>query len=1319
MDAASLGGDIRPLLTEILAYLNLSSGAADPRFRGNLVSVSARWEELQPGTAAWPGLPCLLRRELDGLRSTSAAFTETTQVEAALRLAWEALPAAYRRHHGDLLAHYTDDDLFRPLFLARAAEAVLHQGPPWNEEQRIVEGALGELNDYIGYRPVAVLHNGRRMEPYEQERVCPLPLYFRGVGVAAGRYRPLLRQALDVLAATNHELCEAAGFDLELLDELALDPRSYDFDHPANKRPNHLFGMWDPHTIDGRGRYRRFVLHSVTLEAILARVDAPGELPPEEALWEAGVLLAGVILMASGTSGWGPGAHDSSVTLANLLPSIVRYRDAYYQQWLTQVSAARAERLREEAARLRQPFGAARQHLNRQLAKLRATQMQHVCLAQLFARMGYPEASLRQAEVVPVASARMLCRIDCRLAQGHHALDRGELEQAAACLPDIEDLLQRAVQCGALVDPWNVLGFGGQFSLFPALENTVRDHRVDVLVRLMERIFGLQARVWKEAASTGQDRLAELIDASCAALARWWDQFGATTIEDIDGISGHEAWLSASEVAKALRAWFAAGEAAGDIGFWRQHVESLPSSQAYALVVETLLERRDHVAASALLVQWVSLADAIELDDDDNSFHELAARWLCGVLDGPPAAEGAGTAPSSIERWQRVRRFFDYLEANAEEWWSVPRFPGDAPEMEDVPELPSGDEDLDDDDPSAGLFNAAYEDVVYRDSASDGQEGETIEGGGLPQSDYEMDFEAERLEGRLAFLATVARLWRMAAAADTEEGPAAEARRAALEVWFHQARRNEEGLLRLLQEIHSHRIPDPTGSHDSLVEYDRRRAVKEALLDRVGATCVVTRDSARVMRARLTAEGACPLPGWRAQHAVLIRAAMAGDAAEVRRLFPEWLATLRGQPLLYLPIGKRGEPAKIIEARSLLRAVRDLLRALPRLGLLAEAIGLLDAAQESERLHPVGPGGVTEFDRLFQDGLQALVETLVEVSAGWRAADDTPAAAEAVDAHLVDCLQSLTEALLQRWLAHSNNLRLSSLEHVADEQRFAAVASFVQAYGRDLFTPRFLNLGNLRAILHQGVDAFLTKLAEDPEPDYGGKLLAAIGPDIPREEAATRLRIVVEAVVENFAEYRDYNATTTQSDHGEMLHVLLDFLRLKASYERVAWNLRPIALTHEVLVRQGRVEAAALWRQSLVERTSEVADQHLHAVTLLERKHGMRLATVADRLAERFVRPLEIDRLKALVAPAIEESRRGLPPAAFVTLEEEADAVAAQPCGAGLDMPAWIIDLQEEVTVAAAAGRQDGSSLDWTRRVPRRAMSLEEVQRQCSPQAPA
>ena len=63
---------------------------------------------------------------------------------------------------------------------------------------------------------------------------------------------------------------------------------------------------------------------------------------------------------------------------------------------------------------------------------------------------------------------------------------------------------------------------------------------------------------------------------------------------------------------------------------------------------------------------------------------------------------------------------------------------------------------------------------------------------------------------------------------------------------------------------------------------------------------------------------------------------------------------------------------------------------------------------------------------------------------------------------------------------------------------------------------------------------------------------------ISRREAVGHLTLILEAIVENYGEYRDYNSTTTQSDRGEMLYMLLDFLRLRTQYDRVCWHLKPV-----------------------------------------------------------------------------------------------------------------------------------------------------------------
>ena len=103
----------------------------------------------------------------------SSAFADVSQAEAAIGLLFDQLLPAYRRHHQDLLAHLSEAELWQPFFLARGFEAILAQRGPWDEGDRVVAGALKQLNDYLGHRPIAVVENRRRGEPYEHERVRP------------------------------------------------------------------------------------------------------------------------------------------------------------------------------------------------------------------------------------------------------------------------------------------------------------------------------------------------------------------------------------------------------------------------------------------------------------------------------------------------------------------------------------------------------------------------------------------------------------------------------------------------------------------------------------------------------------------------------------------------------------------------------------------------------------------------------------------------------------------------------------------------------------------------------------------------------------------------------------------------------------------------------------------------------------------------------------------------------------------------------------------------------------------------------------------
>ncbi len=1331
--ATSIGSEV---WQEVLGYLNFSSGTPDPRF---LRELNLLFDQVEAAGTPSGESAGIVRRQLEEnlveLSRRSTAFAESEQARAVLWLVFDHVLPAYREHHRDLLFHLSDADLLRPFFIGRVAEAVLSEGAPWDEIERIVPAAVARLNDFIGYRPVAVLHSSQKIEPYPHERVRPIPLYIAGAGVSTGRYRQLISQALDLLRNTDPALLEAAWFSPDLLDELAIDPRAYDFNHPVNKRPNYHFGQWDPHHLDRQGRYRRFVLQQVTLDAILERVEAAGSVPREELLFEAATVLAGIILMASGTSGDSPQAHDSSTTLGTLLPRIAAYRDEFYRQLFERLKGSHAERLQAEAASLHQPLAAARQHLNAQLSRRRALQLQHVALAQLFARLGFPEAALRQVQVVPAVSARIVCQIQCLVTATHRAAERGQLVEGLACCDQIEDLLQRGIGCGAIIDPWNILGFGGQFSLFPAVENSIPDPRVEELLEIMESIFGAQARLWHQAAASQETQVLARLPEQFRKLAEWWDRFASDAISGIRWVSGREAYSAARRVAEALSASQQAGASGGDLNFWRPYVEEFDSPQAYAWVVEALLERRDLSAAMALLIHWLGQADHVRLEEGSHSFHALAARWMqlalsrCGASESRPAASAAlasssAAGPDCTRRL--VKRFFELAEANADNYWDPPRLESAGavrrPADEESAVADPGADPADDED---DLFHAAYDEMVYRDSTADGIEGSLLEGGGNP-TDLEVEEESNRLASRLAFLTTLGRLWKQVAVAQLSLDDGAAPISDALPAWRERADENARELSRLAKDLSQQQVPRPTSSYESLVEFDRRMSLKETMSEKVIATWLAMDEAQQFLHAAeqgKTPSDVSAASSKRSQDATplddpiarLWHATLAADGATARQAWGPFLAAVRARPLLYVRLAKGGEPDKIVQVRSLQQLFRELLQRLPRLGMLRETCQLIQTARAMERDHPLGPGAVTEFDRLFEIGFKAIVETVVESSARWPKSSQWRTSAESaedVDSDLIDCLQQVTEALLPQWGSHSHTLRLSVLEKVASEKDWKELVDFVKRYGHDLFTQTFLGFGNLRAILHEGVDAWLDQLIADPEAQEELQLVAELDGRLPRAQARKHLSLVIEAIVENYAEYRDYNATTTQSDRGELLYTLLDFLRVKAGYDRIHWNLRPVTMVHEVLVRRGYESAARMWCRAMAKETSATAEQQLRRLTELQKKYGMRLSTVADRLGEHFIRPLAIDRVRALVRPSADEARRGLHPKAFTQLEAEASELAEEPTGAGLDLPDWLSMLEDEVERASGLAHRQESMLAAVERLPRVELSWEEIQKQ-------
>ena len=332
-------------LRRLAGYVNFSSGTSDPATLAawNDVYGAASRGDPMTGPAAWLVVKDWLCETLAALKEDQPAFRDCQQAQRVIALLWSELLPAYLDFHRDLLFHQEPELLFNGFFMARAADALLSVGLD-GDTSSVVQAAIDRMDTFVGYRPVAILEN-RNCQPYRHEFACPVPLYVRDAGVSAGPYRDIITLAIEALRETDDEILRAASFDPDRMAELSLDPRAYDFDHPVNRRPNYHFGGWDERSITQDGYFDRFVIRQVTLDALLSRLrDEPG-LNPDELMSEAATVLAGTILMASGISGWGPGAYTSDITLGSLMKPIAAYRDAYYEDRLAQINGDHAERL--------------------------------------------------------------------------------------------------------------------------------------------------------------------------------------------------------------------------------------------------------------------------------------------------------------------------------------------------------------------------------------------------------------------------------------------------------------------------------------------------------------------------------------------------------------------------------------------------------------------------------------------------------------------------------------------------------------------------------------------------------------------------------------------------------------------------------------------------------------------------------------------------------------------------------------------------------------------------------------------------------------
>lgn len=1287
--APTAAAEGKPPLLTVLGTLNFSSGGTDAAFASAMNAVFA---DARPRT--WDDAGRLLADELTDLKARDPAFSDATQAAGVLDVTFRRMLPAYRTFHADLLGHLRDGEDFNPFLLAAALNAVLKAGPPWDEADRVAAAAIDTLNDFVGYRPIATLENGRRSSVYSHERHRPLPLFVRGAGVAVGPWHDLVTATLGRLEGLPSDLLFASQFDPQRLDELALDLRAYDHLHPVTKRTNYPFGEWDPDIVDADGYFRRFVVRRVIFQGLAEWIDeGPGD--PRDRLRDAADVLGGTILMAAAVSGAGPGAHGSDVSLLTMLPDIAARRDAYYDRLMRDAGPDTA-RLRRTTERYGQPYGDIRQFLNLRLADRGARQVRRQHAAFQLARLGRSDAAGRHAGAIDCTSARLETAVRCAVAEGKRAVRAAEADAAWAAVREAFALIDRGVGCGAFADPWNGLGFAGQFPLFAAREDAIPDHRLETLAELQADAFALAIDAIAAAAAAGEEcgpKLEEL-----RGRAETWDRYAFGAVSDLPDVSGAEAARSAEAVATALGGVpDATGDEADEARYWRDRVDALPHADAYARVVERLLARDKSETAVGVLLHWLGRVAEVGTGGEGRSLFELLETAFETRLDGPPE-----------ERADRVARFFRFLEANAEEFWLPPEAttvldPGEeAADGDSGPDALAGEPLADPDDEPASdeeteTFAAAYEGISFRDSADDGQDGPLMEEGGPGGTGDGSDFDAERrmLAPRLRFLTRIAKLRLRAAEAESAVSADAAAE------WLAHGEEVLARLGRLVATVERAEIETFGDDSEANAVYDDAVQARAGLLRDLSRASAEFRFAGLLAAARLDHEETGD-EGPLADERRLVASVLRADAVAIRRDLSLATERLVGKPLLYVSFEYGGKADDVIAARVSERLLQFLVRRLPRLGLVGETLDVLRLALRMERAGRMDGPAVTEFDRLFKT---ALTESLVAICRGHRAGppsriEAAPAVASAIGRrssggtdrpkrrHLLRDVAAVVEAFQESWDDHGRTMRLSAAELLTDDRVWRRVRRFIRDYGGDLLHARMMTIGNLRSILARGVETFVTRL-RDGEEDFdrggSGRVLAeALRDDrLSADRAGEALEPIFATVLDRLERYVEYNTTTTHSDYGDRLDRFLEFVRLEARYERDGWGLLPQTLAHRVLAEHGPQGYAEAWADSLRRRTAEPAAAYLAELADLEREHAMRLPSVTDHLEERFVRPIAIDRLLAAVPDdplAAEEDAATADD--FARLEAAIDAQLDTPPGSSVDLPEWLRKLERRVDVA-------------------------------------
>src|SRR5262249_32305223 len=145
-----------------------------------------------------------------------------------------------------------------------------------------------------------------------------------------------------------------------------------------------------------------------------------------------------------------------------------------------------------------------------------------------------------------------------------------------------------------------------------------------------------------------------------------------------------------------------------------------------------------------------------------------------------------------------------------------------------------------------------------------------------------------------------------------------------------------------------------------------------------------------------------------------------------------------------------------------------------------------------------------------------------------------------------------------------------------------------------------------------------------------------------------------------------------------------------------------------------------LWQERGELFTNSLFAKDREELERLEKAHGLRLASISERVREEFQTPMEIDRLCALVEPAMENENRSESARHFDELRRQIDFLTANPSGSGIDLPVWLSRLEQEAQRVKAIEGEDTRINGGFMETPQIRLSLEGVRKEIEkwPQAP-